>query len=382
MRTAGIGLKETAAKASRMVLKRPKPTEILWMNFAVTYLCNGRCRMCRIWERYRGQPGLLKDELSLSEIESLLSSGYLQNLEGIGFTGGEPFLRRDFVDIVGLFVQHNPDAFISIATNGLSQGLIVRRTKEIIERHHPRLLGLSISLDGIGSRHDRMRGVQGAYERVLNTVEAVQHELDINLGFDFTITPWNYQDLWSAYELSKGYGVKFLAGFAHNSDFYYDNAETAFEWGSTIEEAASTLQEVARDRAATEPLLDKLANPNACFMAKAPEYESQRARIFDCYSGVHSLFLDPYGQVYPCIILDEKLGSVRSESFDQLWLSSRSEGIRSRIEQQRCHCWVACEAVPSMLRGLAVPRWNLVNKVLRPLVFRLNQHRQGEGAKG
>lgn len=369
-----MGLKDTAAKASKMLLRRPNPSEILWINFAVTYLCNSRCRMCRIWEKYRQGPSLLEEELSLSEIESLLSSKYLQNLEGIGFTGGEPFLRRDFVDLAGLFIERYPDAFVSIATNGLSPGLIVKRTKEIISKYRPKSLGLSISLDGMAGNHDRIRGVKGAYERVLQTLKTLQEETDINVGLDFTITPWNWEDLWSAYELSKEFGIKFIAGFAHNSDFYYGNTDIVFEWDSTIEEAAHSLQKVARDRAATEPLLDKLINPYACFMTKAPEYEVKRDSMFKCYSGVHSLFLDPYGDVYPCIMLDKKLGNVRSEPFGQLWLSSRAAQIRDYIEQDQCHCWVACEAVPSMLRSLTVPRWNLVNKILKPLVFRVSQH--------
>lgn len=365
-----IGLRQTAAKASRMLLKRPKPTEILWMNFAVTYLCNSRCRMCRIWERYRQDPSRIKEELSLTEIEDLLSSRYLDNLEGIGFTGGEPFLRRDFVDLAGLFIQRFPNAFVGVATNGLSPELIVAKTREIVERYDARLLSLSISLDGIGAAHDRMRGVKGAYKRVLQTVESLQEQTDVNLGFDFTVTPWNYDDLWSAYELSKEYGIKFLAGFAHNSEFYYGNVDMAFDWHDTLGEAGSMVQKVARDRSASEPLLDKLIDPYACFMARTAEYELQRNSMFKCYSGVHSLFLDPYGDVYPCIILDKRLGNVRSERFDQLWLSSRATQIRDYIEQDQCHCWVACETVPSLLRGLGVARWNVLNKIVKPMVSR------------
>lgn len=369
-----IGLKETVAKASKLLLKRPKPREILWMNFAVTYLCNSRCQMCHIWEKYRQDRHLLDDELSLPEIEAFLSSTYLQSLEGIGFTGGEPFLRDDFVDVVGLFIQRFPNAFVGIATNGLTPRLIVRKTAEIIERYHPRLLSLSISLDGIDSTHDRMRGVKGAYDRVLRTVESLQEQTDINLGFDFTVTPWNYQDLWSAYELSKKYGIKLLAGFAHNSDFYYGNDDVVFDWHDGMSEATSTVEKVAGDRVAAENLLDKFIDPYACFMARAPEHEVTRRPMFKCYSGVHSLFLDPYGDVYPCIILDKKLGNIESEPLDQLWLSSQAAQVRNYIERDQCHCWVACEAVPSLLRGLSVPRWNLMNKIFKPLVSRLNQH--------
>jgi MoaA/NifB/PqqE/SkfB family radical SAM enzyme len=364
-----------------MLLKRPSPVQVLWMDYAVTYLCNSRCSTCRIWERYRQERSLLEEELSLRKVEELLSSEYLKYLEGISFTGGEPFLRQDFVDLAGLFIRKYPDAFIGIATNGLSPSLTIKKTREIVDRYHPGHLSLSISLDGIGTNHDRTRGVKGAYERLLRTVESVRQQTGINVGFDFTVTPWNYHDLWSAYELSKEYGITFIAGFAHHSDFYYANREIAFEWDSGIDEAAYMLREVARDRGATESLLDKLVNPYACFMAQAPEHELKRTRMFECYSGVHSLFLDPYGEVYPCIILDEKFGNVTTQPFDQLWLSSRAAEIRSRIEQQGCHCWVACEAVPSLLRGLTVPRWNLVNKILKPLVSGLNQHRRGDGAR-
>lgn len=365
-----IGLRETASKASKMLLKRPKPTEILWMNFAVTYLCNSRCRMCRIWKKYRQDPSLIKEELSLSQIESLLSSRYLENLEGISFTGGEPFLRRDFVDVAGLFIQRFPNAFIGIATNGLIPALIVGKTKQIVERYDARLLSLSISLDGIGAAHDRMRGVKGAYRRVLQTVESLQEQTDVNLGFDFTVTPWNYDDLSRAYELSKEYGIRFLAGFAHNSEFYYGNTEIAYEWRGTLGETASMVQKVARDRAAAESLFAKLIDPYACFMARAAQYELNSNSMFKCYSGVHSLFLDPYGDVYPCIILDKKLGNVRREPFDQLWLSSRAAQIRDYIERDQCHCWVACETVPSLLRGLGVARWNVMNKIVKPMVSR------------
>lgn len=376
------GLKEYAVKGSKLLLKRPTPARVLWMNYAVTYLCNSRCRMCRIWEKYRRGPGLLQEELSLQDIENLLSSQYLEHLEGISFTGGEPFLRKDFVDLAGLFVQKYPDAFIGIPTNGLSPSLTVKRTRELVARFHPRHLSLSISLDGIGTNHDKMRGVRGAFERVLCTVETVQREFDISLGFDFTITPWNYQDLWSTYQLSKALGIKFLAGFAHNSDFYYGNKEVAFGWASELAAAAHTMREVARDRAASEPPMDKLVNPYAYFMARAAEYELRRTQMLDCHSGVHSFFLDPYGQVYPCLVLDQKLGDVRTESFDELWRSSRAEETRSHIARHRCHCWVACETVPSLLRGLSIPRWNVVNKILKPLVFGLNQQSSGNGTAG
>lgn len=359
--------KELASKAFNFLLKKPNPKEIMWLNFAVTYLCNSRCVMCSIWRKYKENPELFKHELSLSEIESILQSEYLRNLQGISFTGGEPFLRKDFVDLVGLFIERFPDAFVGIATNGLNPKLIVSKTEEILDTYKPKQrFSISISLDGIGEKHDEMRGVSNAYERVMETVSSLRDGSDINLGFDFTITPQNYTDLLRVYELSKKVEVKFLVGFAHSSDIYYDNVNIALEWREEeLEEADFLIQKMVNDRIKNESFVTKLIDPYAYFVSKCIEYQKLKSRIFNCYSGTHSLFLDPYGNIYPCMILDKKVGNIKDESFDKLWMSPWAEEIREHIRLNKCHCWVACEAVPSLLRGLGVVRWNIANKILR-----------------
>lgn len=363
-----IGAREVAAKASRMLLRRPTPTEILWINFAVTYLCNSRCRMCGIWKRYRQDPSGIEQELSLAEIEGLLSSDHMRNVQGISLTGGEPFLRKDFVDLAGLCIQRFPNAFISIATNGLSPGLILHKTTDILRRFEPKLLSLSVSLDGIGDAHDIVRGVNGAYGRVLRTVKSLVEETNVNVGLDFTITPWNYDQIWSAYQLSRKFGTKFIAVFAHSSDFYYANTALDLDCGEARSEAARQVHQVATDRARQESMFERLIDPYVCFMSQAAQGPANQTAAYRCYSGTHSLFLDPYGNVYPCILLDKKVGNIRDVAFDDLWLTSRAFDVRDYIKQERCQCWVACETVPSMLRGLAVPRWNLVNKILKPML--------------
>jgi MoaA/NifB/PqqE/SkfB family radical SAM enzyme len=363
-----IGVRDVAAKASRMLLRRPTATEILWINFAVTYLCNSRCRMCHIWKRYRQDPSGIEQELSLAEIEGLLSSDHMRNVQGISLTGGEPFLRKDFVDLAGLCIQRFPNAFISIATNGLSPGLILHKTRDILRRFEPKLLSLSVSLDGIGDAHDIVRGVNGAYGTVLRTVKSLVEETNVNVGLDFTITPWNYDQVWNAYQLSKELGTKFIAVAAHNSGFYYGNAEMDLDCGDARGQAAGMVCEVAADRAQDESLFEKIVDPYVCFMTQAAQSRANQTAAHRCYSGTHSLFVDPYGNVYPCILLDKKIGNIRQVAFDELWLTSRAFEVREYIEQERCQCWVACETVPSMLRGLAVPRWNLVNKIVKPML--------------
>jgi hypothetical protein len=45
--------------------------------------------------------------------------------------------------------------------------------------------------------------------------------------------------------------------------------------------------------------------------------------------------------------------------FQDLWTARRADECRRSITAGECHCWVACEAVPSILRGLSSVSWNL-----------------------
>lgn len=348
----------------KLLLTKPNLQKITGMNFAVTYLCNSRCAMCNIWKKYKKTPELLKKELKLEQIKQIFSSStYLKNLIAIQLTGGEPFLRKDFVDLCGFFIEKYPKALISIPTNGLNPRLIVEKTKVILELYNPDKLGLFISLDGIGKTHDTMRGVNGAYEKAIYTIKLLKEECkEVDLGTDFTVTPQNYKDLWKVYELSKKYGIMFGADFAQISSHYYENIDLEFQWDNhKLKEAELILRKIIEDRKKSRFLMIKLVNISDYFLANCVKYEKEPKRMFECYSGTHSFFLDPYGKVYPCIMLEKEIGNTKNESFDNLWLSLPARQIREYIQLKKCHCWTECETALSMMRDLRVIKWNLLN---------------------
>jgi len=80
------------------------------LHLELTYRCNSKCIMCDLWDFYRRNPSFkIKDELNLDEIKKFVEiSKYLQNIKTVLFSGGEPFLRKDFVKICGFFSQWYP----------------------------------------------------------------------------------------------------------------------------------------------------------------------------------------------------------------------------------------------------------------------------------
>ena len=88
-------------------------------------------------------------------------------------------------------------------------------------------------------------------------------------------------------------------------------------------------------------------------------------RSLPCSAASNSFFLDPIGDVYPCIIMDAKLGNIREESLTEIWLSDEAEEIREQIRRGRCPgCWVECEAYRDIKRN----RWGLAATALKGLV--------------
>ena len=360
-----LNKKELAAKSIDFFLKKPSHQHVLWLNFALTYNCNSRCVMCSIWQKYKQQPGLAKKELTLHDIETLLASPHLTDLQGVSFTGGEPLLRKDFVEIAGLFINRYPNAIIGVATNGLNPSLTIDKIKQVQDKYNPKHFSVSLSLDGLNAKHDEIRGVPGAYKALNETIALLKSETDVNIGIDFTITPWNYRELLDVYRFTKEKNIKFLAGFAHNSGAYYGNTEIEFDWSSSeLDTIEADMRTIVKDRISNESTFNKLIDPYAFYLSDCVRHQTDGTMHQRCYSGTHSLFLDPQGNVYPCIMLDRKLGNIKENGFDSIWTSSEASSIRDEIRSGKCGCWVACEAVPSMLRNFDFVKWNLKNKFI------------------
>jgi 12,18-didecarboxysiroheme deacetylase len=155
----------------------------------VTRRCNLKCLHCYA----QATAGAAPDELSHAE-----ALGLLQDLKDFGvpvvlFSGGEPLMRPDLLDLVAWTVKHGMRAVIS--TNGtLIDAAMARRLKA---------LGLSyvgISLDGVQATHDRFRGEAGAFAAAMAGVRRCQ-EAGLKVGLRFTISRLNFQEVPAIFDL-------------------------------------------------------------------------------------------------------------------------------------------------------------------------------------
>ena len=79
----------------------------------LTNRCNARCSFCFI-DFYN--PNTFKNELDLNEIEALTKS-FGKSLLNVNLTGGEPFARKDIIEIAKSYVKNTTIQSIYITTN-------------------------------------------------------------------------------------------------------------------------------------------------------------------------------------------------------------------------------------------------------------------------
>ena len=110
-----------------------------YLRIAVNEYCNLRCIYCMPEEGVPFQP---QDRiLTTNEICRIIRLMKEIGLEKIRFTGGEPLLRKDLIDLIGFAHQDQKINSIHLTTNGL---LLPQYINQLIES---RITGINISLD-------------------------------------------------------------------------------------------------------------------------------------------------------------------------------------------------------------------------------------------
>jgi sulfatase maturation enzyme AslB (radical SAM superfamily) len=143
----------------------------LWFQVAGT-LCNLTCRHCFIsCSPHNHSFGFL----TLEAVRRALEESVALGVKEYYFTGGEPFLNCDMVEILELTLQYGP---ATVLTNGtIFKDEWLRRLRQA-EEASPYSLEFRVSLDGFTAEvNDPVRG-EGTFERILRGVrQLVEHGL-------------------------------------------------------------------------------------------------------------------------------------------------------------------------------------------------------------
>lgn len=325
---------------------------------SVTNKCNARCKTCNIWRIYEEQPSLSGVELSAEEFERIF--------EHIGkaaywftISGGEPFLRKDIVEIYHALVHHCSPNIINIPTNATAPKLIEKRVREFLEITNKSTLILNLSLDGIGEQHDEIRGVKDNFESVINTYErltALKEDFEnLRLGIHTVVSIYNIDHLEEVYNFVRSLNPR-------PDSHIFEVAEERVEldtMGSGITPAYHAFsraltplkEEIKSDYLKKRDLLARITQSFRLeYYEMVEKILKERRQVIPCYAGFASCQISPYGDVWACCVLARSFGNLRDTNYDfnKLWHSEKAKEIRASIKNGDCFCPLANAMYTSM----------------------------------
>ncbi len=171
------GLSERRAARTRRSWKARGVEVPAFMIVSVTNRCNLHCRGCYAHAQHRSVEG----EMDTAKLEGLIAEARDLGISVILIAGGEPFVRKDLLDVLGRF----PTTIFPVFTNGLllddSVAARLARSRNIIP---------ILSLEGHMGDTDARRG-DGVYRRLLDAARRLRKR-HIFFGVSLTLTRKNY----------------------------------------------------------------------------------------------------------------------------------------------------------------------------------------------
>lgn len=320
----------------------PSPTDV---SIITTYRCPMRCKMCDIWNN----PTEKEKEITAKDLE------ILPKLKFANITGGEPFVREDLEDIVDVMLRKAPRVVIS--TSGWYEERIIALAKK-----YPNI-GIRVSIEGLSTVNDELRGRKGGFDKGLRTLLKLQEIGVKDIGFGITVSNNNSADMLDLYRLAQNMNMEFATAAFHNSYYFhkYDNVIT------NKEEVISNFEKIIA-------MQMKENHPKSWFRAffnnGLINYIEGNRRMLPCEAGLVNFFVDPYGEVYPCNGLEEaywkeSMGNIlQAKSFDEIWQSEQANKVREKVRTCPKNCWMVGTASPVMKKYIRHPlTWVMRNKV-------------------
>ena len=327
----------------------------------VTHACQSLCKTCDIGLVHRKNPHRVKDELKLDEIEKIFKS--IGKIYFFNITGGEPFLRTDLPQIVELACKYLKPKVMHTPTNALAPQLIQRKMREImtiVNNYDPTIeFTIKPSLDAVGKKHDYIRGVEGNWEKLLETISLLQ-----DLKKDFPNLHVGVGTVVSKFSINHLKETAEYVDTLHVDSYINEVAEERTEMhniGSGItpsweeyRNAMSYFKNKIKKNIQNYSKLDRLVMAfRLVYYDLATKILKERRQVIPCHAGIANCQISAYGEVWPWATLagSNSMGNLREFNYDfrKLWNGPRAKAARKFIKDRNCACPLANVYLSNML---------------------------------
>ena len=300
----------------------------------ITNRCNMTCSFCDFWPN-----GVASDkELSLTDYQRVAAELSRIGTFLVSIEGGEPFVRRDVIDIVRAFAAHH---LTVLYTNGW---YVDERAAQALFAAGLTQIGVSIDYSQ-GARHDAKRGIPGTFERACRALRLLRDAAPRGgkqVHVMTVLTADNHLDLDALLELSATLGVGHCITLLSNRGFRRGKHDALPPAGVT-----SKLLELWQRHPHLRVFRD--------YLQRADAFLRNDAELPRCRAGVQSFNIDHCGNVSPCIEkIDQPVGNIREVPIAELLARMRDLPAVAQCQD----CWTLCRGFSQLLgQGGSATAW-------------------------
>ncbi len=314
--------------------------------FSVTYRCNFRCKTCFYVDYMNASTMNNVAELTIDEIAKVSFS--LGRFSKLLLSGGEPFLRDDLPEICEIFCRKNGVNLIHLPTNGFYSDKISYYVDKILAKCPNTELILSLPLDGFAKTHDKIKGVQGSFEKVIKTTERLaplREKFDnLTVNIISVVNNININEMIMLAEFIKNelsvdsHGPSPVRGKPYDQDLA---APSAKQWRDLSEQLMPFYSFWNKKRMSNKIFGSLVTNKMRYLYMVYSSVLEGRQLPFKCQAGNALAVLEPNGDVKLCE-LTKAVGNIRSTDYDlkKVLNSPNAQDMFEKIKN--CACTHAC----------------------------------------
>lgn len=322
----------------------------------LTFRCNLRCHMCGQWGdagAFKNMSGdQLRSGLSLDEIHALVDDVSSFH-PAFTLFGGEPTLYREWLEVVRYIKSKGMRC--NMVTNGMR---LVQAADEVVKMQMDEII---LSLDGEEEAHDRSRGLEGAYQKMLEGTTAIQEAKRIHqavrpvITVNCTMNEKNYRNLPGVIHAAEQMGAQvvtlhhllFLTQEVcklHNQIYEAKFGQPCQDWFGFVHDSVPDIDVdvLIKEMEAVKRLKSNVA------VAFYPNFTPEEIRRYysadpfvpssykgRCLSLWVAAYVFPDGNVREYHSMDYTLGNIREAKFTEIWNNERFRDYRRFVKENR-----------------------------------------------
>src|SRR5439155_20764092 len=296
----------------------------------LTYGCNLHCVHC--YTDCYNRPDLIRQELSYEEVTGVLDQLAAEGCLWVCFTGGEIFMRKDFLDIYAYAKQKG--FLITLFTNGT---MFTEAIADFLKEHPP--LSIEVSCHAATEEtFDRITQVKGSFQRFLNGIRLlVERGLPIKIKTKAMTV--NRHELDQIKAFVEGLGMQFRLGTVIYPRLNGDLTPTTYRL-SPEEVVALESQEEGDG-----------GPEDRCTEAGIEIGPPPDDRLFRCGCGTTAVQINAWGKLGACTWVNNPRIDLRqttvADAIAEVFPHIRGARYQGETACRTCHVYSLCDKMPA-----------------------------------